>query len=187
MKDIVTILGLTLAACVTVGLIGGVVLHVLRRRSFRHLLTIATLIPVVAVVVTVLINVRLMFLSAHDSVVVLVALGASLLLAVLAAAVVTRRLVQASRQVARQVDLLVADSSSRVQVEAEHRRRTGAAQRARPGGQRPGRDPPDPGRVAGAGAGRRPARDASWSASCRTTSVRRWPASGRWPRASRTG
>ena len=112
MKDIATILGLTLAGCLGVGLIGGWVLHVLRRRSFRHLLTIATLIPVVAVAVTVLINVRFMFLSAHDSVVVLVALGASLLLAVIAAAVVTRRFVQASRRVSEGLNLLVADTSS---------------------------------------------------------------------------
>lgn len=112
MKDIVAILGLTLASCVGVGLLGAVLLHVLRRRSFRHLLTVATLIPVLAVVATVLINVQLMFLSAHDSVVVLVALGASLLLAVLAAAVVTRRLVQASRQFGQGLDLLVADTTS---------------------------------------------------------------------------
>lgn len=116
MKDIATILGLTLAGCLGVGLIGGWVLHVLRRRSFRHLLTIATLIPVVAVAVTVLINVRFMFLSAHDSVVVLVALGASLLLAVIAAAVVTKRLVQASRRVSEGLTLLVADTASPMRV-----------------------------------------------------------------------
>jgi signal transduction histidine kinase len=117
-KDVATILGLTLAGCLGVGLAGGLVLHLLRRRSFRHLLTIATLIPVVAVVVTVLINVRFMFLSAHDSAVVLIALGASLLLAVLAAAIVTRRLVQASRQVSEGLNLLVADTASPVPVSA---------------------------------------------------------------------
>ncbi len=111
MNDIVAVLGLTLAGCLAVGLLGGLLLHLLRRRPFRQVLTIATLIPVVAVVVTVLINVRYMFLSAHDSLVVLVALAGSLLLAVLAAALVTRRLVEAWRAVGAGLDLLVADSS----------------------------------------------------------------------------
>ena len=84
MKDIATIVGLTVGGCLVVGLIGGWLLHLLRRRSFRHLLTVATLIPVVAVVVTVIVNVKFMFLSAHDSAVVLVALGTALLLAVVA-------------------------------------------------------------------------------------------------------
>ncbi len=112
MNDIAAILGLTLAGCLAVGLIGAILLHLVRRRSFRHVLTMATLIPVVAVVVTVLINVRFMFLSTHDSVVVLVALGASLVLAVLAAAVVTRRVVQASREFGAGLHLLVADTTS---------------------------------------------------------------------------
>ena len=93
------IIGLPVGGCLVVGLIGGWLLHLLRRRSFRHLLTVATLIPVVAVVVTVLVNVRFMFLSAHDSAVVLVALGTSLLLAVVTAYVVTRRVIQGSQQV----------------------------------------------------------------------------------------
>ncbi len=111
MRDIVIILGLTVAGCLLVGSVGGVLLHLLRRRSFRHLLTIATLIPVVAVVVTVLVNVRFMFLSTHDSIVVLVALGVSLLLAVLAAYVLTRRLVVASEHVGIGLHQLVADST----------------------------------------------------------------------------
>jgi len=111
MNDIATILGLTLAGCIGVGLLGGWLLHLLRRRSFRHLLTLATLIPVVAVVVTVIINVELMFLSAHDSAVVLVALGTSLLLAVVMAYVVTRRLVEGSQQVGAGLQQLVDDST----------------------------------------------------------------------------
>lgn len=112
MSDIAAILGLTLAGCLAVGVVGVILLHLFRRRSFRHVLTMATLIPVVAVVVTVLINVRFMFLSTHDSVVVLVALGVSLVLAVLAAAVVTRRVVEASREFGAGLNLLVADSTS---------------------------------------------------------------------------
>jgi signal transduction histidine kinase len=111
MNDLLTIVALTVGGCLVVGLVGGLLLHLLRRRSFRHLLTIATLIPVVAVAVTVLVNVRFMFLSAHDSAVVLVALGISLLLAVFAAYLVTRRLVQGSRHVGAALHQLVEDTA----------------------------------------------------------------------------
>ena len=80
MTDLLIIIGLTLASCVAVGLIGLFLLHVLRYRSLRHQLTIATLLPVVAVATTVLINVQLMFLSTHDSLVILIALLVSLVL-----------------------------------------------------------------------------------------------------------
>jgi signal transduction histidine kinase len=110
-NDIATIVGLTIGGCLVVGLIGAWLLHLLRRRSFRHLLTVATLIPVVAVVVTVLVNVEFMFLSGHDSAVVLVALGTSLLLAVVTAYVVTRRIVQGSQQVGAGLHQLVEDTT----------------------------------------------------------------------------
>ena len=85
MSDLATILGLTLAACLVVGLVGAGLLHAVRRRSLRYQLTIATLVPVVAVAAAVVINVQFMFLSSHDSVVILVALVTSLLLALLGA------------------------------------------------------------------------------------------------------
>lgn len=100
MKDIAAILGLTLAACTPVGAVGAWLLHVMRRGSFRHQLSIATAVPVVAVVATVLINVRFMFLSAHDSLVVLLASGTSLVLSVLVAYLVMRRIRQAFVQLA---------------------------------------------------------------------------------------
>ena len=111
MKDIATILGLTLAACAIAGAVGICLLHLARRSSLRHQLTIATLVPVVAVAATVLINVRFMFLSAHDSLVVLVALGASLLLALLVSYLVMRRILPAFRQLGVGLHQLVADSS----------------------------------------------------------------------------
>lgn len=112
MKDIAVILGLTVAACVTIGAIGAWLLHLVRRGSLRHQLTIATLVPVLAVVATVLTNVRFMFLSAHDSLVVLVALATSLVLAVLVAYLVMHRVLQAFVQVGAGLHDLVADSSS---------------------------------------------------------------------------
>lgn len=116
MNDIATIVGLTVGSCLLVGLIGGWILHLLRRRSFRHLLTVTTLIPVVAVVVTVIVNVEFMFLSAHDSAVVLVALGTSLLLAVVSAYVVTRRIVLGSQQVGAGLQQLVEDTTESATV-----------------------------------------------------------------------
>lgn len=111
MNDIVIILGLTLGACLVVGLLGAGLLRVVRRRSIRYQITIATLVPVLAVVLTVIVNVRLMFLSTHDSVVVLVALAASLVLAVLAAFLVVRRIIQASTEVGVGLTQLVADTT----------------------------------------------------------------------------
>jgi signal transduction histidine kinase len=115
-KDIATIVGLTVGGCLVVGLIGGWLLHLLRRRSFRHLLTVATLIPVVAVVVTVIVNVKFMFLSAHDSAVVLVALGTSLLLAVVAAYAVTRRIIEGSQHVGAGLHQLIEDTGESGEV-----------------------------------------------------------------------
>jgi signal transduction histidine kinase len=111
MRDTVLILGLTLAACLVVGLAGAGLLHAVRRRSLRYQLTIATLVPVVAVAAAVVINVQFMFLSSHDSAVILVALATSLVLAVLGAYLVMRRIVSASRQVGAGLDQLVQDSS----------------------------------------------------------------------------
>ena len=111
MSDLATILGLTLAACLVVGLVGAGLLHAIRRRSLRYQLTIATLVPVVAVAAAVVINVQFMFLSSHDSVVILVALVTSLVLALLGAYLVMRRIVAASGQVGAGLDQLVQDSS----------------------------------------------------------------------------
>jgi signal transduction histidine kinase len=111
MSDLGTILGLTLAACIVVGLVGAGLLYAIRRRSLRYQLTSATLLPVVAVAATVVINVRLMFLSSHDSAVILVALATSLVLALLGAYLVMRRIVAGSRQVGAGLDQLVRDSS----------------------------------------------------------------------------
>ena len=112
MTDLMIIIGLTLASCFTVGLIGLALLHLLRYRSLRQQLTIATLLPVVAVATTVLINVQLMFLSTHDSLVILIALLVSLLLAAIGAWLVVRRISRASRRVGAGLHQLVSDSAS---------------------------------------------------------------------------
>jgi signal transduction histidine kinase len=111
MNDLLAIVALTVATCLAVGLLGALVLHLVRRRSLRYQLTIAALLPLLAVVATVLINVRLMFISGHDSTVILIGLLTSVLLAVLGAWLVLRQITQASRQVGAGLQQLVADTS----------------------------------------------------------------------------
>ena len=129
MTDLMTIIGLTLACCVAVGLVGLALLHLVRSRSLGQQLTIATLLPVVAVATTVLINVQLMFLSAHDSLVILIALLVSLLLAALGAWLVVRRISRASRRVGAGLLQLVSDSAGNTPVVADGPAETDAAPR----------------------------------------------------------
>ena len=110
MADLLVVVGLTLASCLGVGLLGAVMLNLGRRRSTRYLLLVATLLPVLAVVAAALVNVGYMFLSPHDAGVVLIALGTSLVLAVLAAVWVTQRITGASRAVGLGLSQLVADA-----------------------------------------------------------------------------
>ena len=75
MTDFVIIVALTVADLPgDRGCSAPALLHLLRGRSLRYQLLIATLLPVAAVAATVLVNVWLMFLSHHDSTVILVAL-----------------------------------------------------------------------------------------------------------------
>jgi signal transduction histidine kinase len=110
MTDLLLIIGLTLAACVGVGLLGASLLRAIRRSSLRYQMAVATLIPVLAVAATVVINVALMFLSAHDTTVILLALGIALVLAVVGAWLVSRQFSLASRRLEDTVGLLVSDS-----------------------------------------------------------------------------
>jgi signal transduction histidine kinase len=110
MTDLLLIAALTLAACVAVGLLGALLLRAIRRSSLRYQLAVATLIPVLAVAATVVINVELMFRSAHDTTVILLALGIALVLAVVGAWLVSRRFSLASRRLKDTVGLLVSDS-----------------------------------------------------------------------------
>ncbi|HEY5821085.1 MAG TPA: HAMP domain-containing sensor histidine kinase [Propionibacteriaceae bacterium] len=112
MTDLMIIVALTVGICLAVGLLGGLVLHLVRRRSLRYQLTIATLLPVLAVVSTVLINVRLMFLSAHDSTVILIGLSTSVILALVGAWLVMRRVTAASRAFGLGLNQLVTDSAT---------------------------------------------------------------------------
>jgi signal transduction histidine kinase len=118
MTDLLLITALTLAACIAVGLLGALLLRAIRRSSLRYQLAVATLIPVLAVAATVVINVALMFLSAHDTTVILLALGIALVLAVVGAWLVSRRFSLGSRRLKDTVGLLVSDSRGTPNVSA---------------------------------------------------------------------
>ncbi len=80
-RDLALIITLTTACCVLVGLIGLIAVRLLRRRALRLTVVVAGLVPVLAVATSVLVNVNAMFLSGHDSFVVLVALGWAVVIA----------------------------------------------------------------------------------------------------------
>ncbi|GAA3613021.1 sensor histidine kinase [Microlunatus ginsengisoli] len=110
MSDYVTIVALTVGACVVVGGLGVVVLHLLRRASLRYQLVVAGLLPVAAVTATVVINVWLMFLSPHDSTVITIALITAVPLAVLASWWIMRRVAVGSARLSAAMQQLIGDS-----------------------------------------------------------------------------
>ena len=110
MTDLLLIIGLTLGACLVVGLLGALLLRAIRRSSLRYQLAVASLIPVLAVAATVVINVELMFLSAHDTTVILLAVSIALVVAVVGGWLVSRRFSLASRHLQDSIGLLVSDS-----------------------------------------------------------------------------
>jgi signal transduction histidine kinase len=120
MTDLLLIIGLTLGACLVVGLLGALLLRAIRRSSLRYQLAVASLIPVLAVAATVVINVELMFLSAHDTTVILLAVGTALLVAVVGGWLVSRRFSLASRQLQDSIGLLVSDSEGVRTTDVQH-------------------------------------------------------------------
>ena len=120
MTDLLLIIGLTLGACLVVGLVGALLLRAIRRSSLRYQLAVASLIPVLAVAATVVINVELMFLSAHDTTVILLAVGTALLVAVVGGWLVSRRFSLASRQLQYSIGLLVSDSEGVRTTDVQH-------------------------------------------------------------------
>jgi signal transduction histidine kinase len=105
------IIGLTLASCALVGGVGVGALYALRRRSLRYQLAVVALLPVAAVTLTVIVNVWGMFLSAHDSTVIVIALVTAVPLAAFGAWLVVRRVTRGSAELSAAIDRLVADST----------------------------------------------------------------------------
>ncbi len=111
MSDLAVILTLTVGATGAVGLLGSALLYLGRRRSLRAQLMVAAVAPVLAVVAAVLVNVRFMFLSGHDSVVVLVAVFVSAVLAAAMSWWVTRRIARAVTRLDAGLTGLVTDAA----------------------------------------------------------------------------
>ncbi|MGI8457989.1 MAG: sensor histidine kinase [Propionibacteriaceae bacterium] len=109
MTDLMVIVGVSLGCCAVVGMLGLVVLRRLRGRSLGLQLGIAALMPVLAVACSVALNVQLMFLSGHDSGVIVIALLSSSVLALAAGWLVLRRISRGSAQLGSGVGLLLAE------------------------------------------------------------------------------
>ncbi|GAA1672001.1 HAMP domain-containing sensor histidine kinase [Kribbella yunnanensis] len=79
-RDTMTILALTTLWTLVVAVVGGVILYQFRRRSLRVTMIVAALAPMAAALAAVLQSVRAMFISEHDSWVVLWTLAFAALL-----------------------------------------------------------------------------------------------------------
>jgi len=79
-RDTVTILGLTTLTTLIVAAAGGLLLWRVRRRSLRVTMIVAALVPMVAAQAAVVQSVRAMFISSHDSLVVMWTLAFAALL-----------------------------------------------------------------------------------------------------------
>ena len=88
----------TVAACAATAVLGGVILQAVRSRSLLWSIVVAALVPVLAVSAAVVINVERMFISAHDSTIVSLALGCASVIAVLLSFVLGRRVASGSRE-----------------------------------------------------------------------------------------
>ena len=131
MADLMTIVALTVGSCLLVGLLGFAALRLGRLRPLRYQFTLAALMPVVAVVVALVINVQLMFLSGHDTLVILIALVTSAVLAVLGAWLVARRIVTASTELGAGLTQLVVEGGGGTTAPAERSTRTAPQELAR--------------------------------------------------------
>ena len=98
MGDMLTIVLVTVGVCVGTALLGAVALRLVRMRSLTWSIVVAALIPLVAVTASVVLNVQLMFISAHDSTAVSVALACATVIGVLLSFVLGRRVATGSRR-----------------------------------------------------------------------------------------
>jgi signal transduction histidine kinase len=102
-RDTVTILGLTTLWTLVVAAIGAAILWQFRRRSLRTAMIVAALVPMAAALAAVLQSVRAMFISSHDSWVVLWTLVFSALLGVALSVVIGHWVTVGSRDVGRRL------------------------------------------------------------------------------------
>src|SRR5215207_2069357 len=102
-RDQLTILALTAAWTLVVAAIGAAVLWRFRRRSLRTTMIVASLVPMLAALAAVTQSVRAMFISAHDSLVVLWTLAFSGLLGLAISVLLGQWITTSSRDVGRRL------------------------------------------------------------------------------------
>ena len=102
-RDQLTILGLTAVWTLVVAAIGVAVLWRFRRRSLRTTMIVASLVPMLAALAAVTQSVQAMFISAHDSLVVLWALAFSGLLGLAISVLLGQWITTSSRDVGRRL------------------------------------------------------------------------------------
>jgi len=102
-RDTVTILALTTLWTLVVAAVGAVILWQFRRRSLRTAMIVAALVPMAAALAAVLQSVRAMFISSHDSWVVLWTLVFSALLGVGLSVLIGHWITVGSRDVGRRL------------------------------------------------------------------------------------
>lgn len=111
-RDMFMIIAITAGACAAVGVAGMATLTFTRHWPLRRSVVLATLLPVVAVIIAVLVNVQAMFISTHDSGVVLVALAVSAVFALVSAMLIGRSLTLGTRELgARLASLTTGDDA----------------------------------------------------------------------------
>jgi len=94
------IFAFTFGSCLVAAAAGALALRLTRGASLRVGIVITSLVPLIAVAGTVVVSVQVMFLSAHDTWVVLFALAASSLVAIVMAAAAASLLTRSARHVA---------------------------------------------------------------------------------------
>lgn len=113
LRDQLIITGITVLTCLVIGAVALVLLRLTRQASIRYQVIIAVLAPVIAVAATVVINVRFMFLSGHDSEVIMLALIVSLVLAAALALLIARRVVAGAAHLEAGISRLAPDAAAR--------------------------------------------------------------------------
>jgi signal transduction histidine kinase len=103
MTDMQQVVAVTVVVCLAAGAVGAFVLARLRGRSTTVLVVAASLVPLAAVSVAVFVNVRRMFISTHDSTVVLVALGCAGLVGILLSLVLGHQVAREAHALTRTV------------------------------------------------------------------------------------
>lgn len=112
MGDVAAILAMTLASSVAVALLGAGALVLLRDHSLHTTLAVACLVPVLSVAAAVVVSVRAMFISGHDSAVVLTALGFAVLVGAAMSVLVSRWVSAGSRALAARLRGVGADPAT---------------------------------------------------------------------------